>query len=354
MSPACDHRRQREQRVGHPRQRADTTTTGCSARRASGRSPMSRRMAAASATDVPPNLATIIRRAVTASVHPAFGHQQLGDLDRLSRGAPDRVVAQQHEPEVEERAGPHPADRHRHPAAALEVEPGLRAVGRVSTSTGGVGRRGQAGDARVRAEVPQHRHAPPPASPAGGSRPRPSSCGRRSPATRLACALTAKSRRRDAVGAERAEDLPALPLDLLLFAADVRNHVAEDVERRRRRDSRRPRPPASWRRTASRSPKARCSGASASTSAAVEQFGLARMAPGQPRPSRWRSTSARWSALASGISSGTSASIRWFRVFVTTNAPAARERLLDRPRHVGVERREHDRAGERRRRTPAR
>ena len=47
------------------------------------------------------------------------------------------------------------------------------------------------------------------------------------------------------------------------------------------------------------------------------------MAPGQPRVSCWRSTSARWSRLASGMSSGTSASIRWVRVLVTTYAPAA-------------------------------
>ena len=40
-------------------------------------------------------------------------------------------------------------------------------------------------------------------------------------------------------------------------------------------------------------PKARCSGTRARTSAAVEQLGLARMAPDHPRPSRWRSISAR-------------------------------------------------------------
>ena len=52
------------------------------------------------------------------------------------------------------------------------------------------------------------------------------------------------------------------------------------------------------------------SGASAIESTTVEQFGFVTMRPFQPREAACTSSSARWSALISGMSSGTSASIR--------------------------------------------
>ena len=45
-----------------------------------------------------------------------------------------------------------------------------------------------------------------------------------------------------------------------------------------------------------------------------------------------RRAAARWSGFTSGTSSGTSASIRWVRVLVTTKAPASGEGLLHRRR----------------------
>ena len=67
---------------------------------------------------------------------------------------------------------------------------------------------------------------------------------------------------------------------------------------------------------------ARASGARASASPITEQLGLQTMKPRPPQRRRWASTSARWSALASGTTSGTSGSIRRFRALLTTARPA--------------------------------
>ena len=115
------------------------------------------------------------------AVHPAFRHEQLGDLHRLARGAADRVVSQQHEPEIEDRAGAHPAHRHGHPAARARGR-AAAAAGRAgaSTSTGGAGdegrqaTRGLARNSRSTASASLGRHPPPEARPTpspGGRRP---------------------------------------------------------------------------------------------------------------------------------------------------------------------------------------
>ena len=92
--------------------------------RATGRS----RPAARSPPRRPPRCRRTWRRSC-GPVHPAFRHQQLRDLHRLARRAADGIVPQQHQPEVQDGAGAHPAHRHGHPAPALEVQPGLRPVG---------------------------------------------------------------------------------------------------------------------------------------------------------------------------------------------------------------------------------
>ncbi len=50
----------------------------------------------------------------------------------------------------------------------------------------------------------------------------------------------------------------------------------------------------------------------------VEQLGFFTSAPDQSRSSRWRSSSPRWSAFTSGITSGTSSSARPFEEFEET------------------------------------
>ena len=54
----------------------------------------------------------------------------------------------------------------------------------------------------------------------------------------------------------------------------------------------------------------------------VEQLGLVTMGPDHPRAAPCSSSRARWSALISGITSGTSGSMRWLRALLTTACPA--------------------------------
>src|SRR5215210_6393851 len=65
-----------------------------------------------------------------------------------------------------------------------------------------------------------------------------------------------------------------------------------------------------------------CSGARATAATVAEQFALVTIAPLQPRFLRWQSIRPRWSPLTSGITSGTSGSIRKFLVLLNTNFPA--------------------------------
>src|SRR5437773_1727679 len=71
--------------------------------------------------------------------------------------------------------------------------------------------------------------------------------------------------------------------------------------------------------TTASTPKRACNGASASAIMIVEQLGLV---PLNPRPGR-RASIARCPALTSGISSGTSSSIRWDDELLMTGYPAA-------------------------------
>ena len=57
-------------------------------------------------------------------------------------------------------------------------------------------------------------------------------------------------------------------------------------------------------------------------STTVEQLGLVTMRPDHPRAAPCRASSARWSALTSGITSGTTGSMRWLRALLTTTCPA--------------------------------
>src|SRR5512135_3125186 len=203
---------------------ADTTTSGCSAVR-SRMILMRRWMAGASWTDVPPNLQTII----VFSRHAPFRGQQLCDLHRRSRRAPDRVVAQQDEPQVEQRARPHPSYRHRHPLAAVEVESRLGPVGPEVNLDRSRRRRGKTPHALRPAEPAERR-----------DRLRRRGAAAESHGDRLEVAvhgghpvaLRAHHERGRLHGAVRqpAEDLAGFLLHLLLFAADQRHHVAQDVE----------------------------------------------------------------------------------------------------------------------------
>jgi len=68
----------------------------------------------------------------------------------------------------------------------------------------------------------------------------------------------------------------------------------------------------------------RFSGARAITTGVVVQLGLVTSAPVlQPRRRRWTSISPRWSALTSGINSGTSSAMRWDLTLEHTTYPAA-------------------------------
>src|SRR5687767_6112790 len=64
------------------------------------------------------------------------------------------------------------------------------------------------------------------------------------------------------------------------------------------------------------------SGANAIASTIVEQLGLVTIAPDQHFTRRCSPISARWSALISGMSSGTTGSIRKLRALLTTTCPA--------------------------------
>ena len=71
-------------------------------------------------------------------------------------------------------------------------------------------------------------------------------------------------------------------------------------------------------------PNASCSGFSAQTRWVVVQLGLVTMKPRfHPRRACWMGMSAVWSGLTSGISSGTSGSIRCAAAFEQTAKPAA-------------------------------
>ncbi len=71
-----------------------------------------------------------------------------------------------------------------------------------------------------------------------------------------------------------------------------------------------------------RTPKAASNGLSGSATPVIVQLGLATMRPGQPRPAHCASISATWSALTSGMSSGTSSTARYGEAFVQTAYPA--------------------------------
>src|SRR5437667_8505798 len=114
---------------------ADTTTTGGSpapARSASFRTiALTRRIAASSATDVPPNFMTTLTRRtpwrvgrvgqvglVEALSQQALPTHELGVENRGARRTADRVVAERDELVVEDRARPQAAHRHRHAVIA--------------------------------------------------------------------------------------------------------------------------------------------------------------------------------------------------------------------------------------------
>ena len=63
-------------------------------------------------------------------------------------------------------------------------------------------------------------------------------------------------------------------------------------------------------------------GASARASTMVEQLGLVTMQPDHPLAALCSVSKARWSALTSGITSGTTGSMRWLRALLTTTCPA--------------------------------
>src|SRR3954469_1786068 len=115
-----------------------TTTTSFCARRDSTIL-AARAMAAASSTEVPPNLMTIIARSQGAAEISLHG-EQLGVEQGSARGAADGVVREQRELPVEQGTGPQPADRGRHAGAALHIEPRLRTVGSSVVEDGLLGR----------------------------------------------------------------------------------------------------------------------------------------------------------------------------------------------------------------------
>jgi hypothetical protein len=63
------------------------------------------------------------------AIDPTLGHQQLGNLNSLAGGAPNRVVAQNHQAQIEHRTGPDPSYGNGHTASPLEVESRLWTVG---------------------------------------------------------------------------------------------------------------------------------------------------------------------------------------------------------------------------------
>ncbi len=207
-----------------------------------------RRMATASSTEVPPNfMTTSFMRETAAAVAGSRSAgaaelaqciEQLGVEDRCAGGAADGVVGEHGELPVERVQG------RRRPTVAAMPPPRMRSrrgCGRSSAATNSTGCAGAVGK---------------PMLPASGwnSRQRGQHLFARGGFAKLdgdalgvavfdgdAVAVRADARGRGlhGVSRQRAEQLQRLVLHLLFFVLDVGNDVAEDVERRRRRDSRR-------------------------------------------------------------------------------------------------------------------
>src|SRR5690606_13752907 len=101
--------------------KADTTTTGFRSSRPATVS-AARAMAAASPTDVPPNLTTIIPvRRLRLRHEDAARHYQLRIQQRSARGTADRVAPHGDKAQIEQRIRPNAAHGDGHPAAGIHV-----------------------------------------------------------------------------------------------------------------------------------------------------------------------------------------------------------------------------------------
>src|SRR5712691_4002531 len=245
--------------------------------------------------------------------------QQLGVENRRSGGAPDRVVAQRHEAVPQHAVPGDPAHADAHAAPGVAIEPRLRTVGLVAHHNGPcrragkvelLGQRGE-GVERV-AQVPRLRRF---------REPHPH-C-RHVPVHHvhpMALRAHREIRWRHAATVQAPENLARLPLDLFLLVRDEGHHVVGDVEGG---DPRVSRARERLQRGDDYGLDAEASGANASAIITVEQLGFVTM---KPCPERALS-SARWSGLTSGTSSGTPSSMRWDDELLITGYPAWANRV---------------------------
>src|ERR1035437_6268176 len=211
--------------------RAETTTTGCRATRPRTISAV-RRIAAASATEVPPNLQTIMRTSSQprAARNHAGLHEHFSVEDRTPCGSPNRVVSHGNHAKVQDRILTDAPDRNGHPAAVAHVAPRLWPVRLVAIAERNVGRGGQPAHFGRTAPLANGRdrlfHT-------GSLFERHRQAHRVSILHRHAIRVRAHDERRrlDGRSYEASEHLLHLALDLRLFIADIGDDVAEDVER---------------------------------------------------------------------------------------------------------------------------